>query len=47
MNSFEKSNDQGDLSQLPVIVSGLGFDLFYKAKESSYGYQGELEKIYL
>lgn len=28
-------------------ISGLGFDLFFKANSNPYGYQGELDKIFM
>lgn len=46
-NTFDEENSQLNLPNIPVEISGLGFDLFYKAKQSPYGFQGELEKIYV
>jgi len=35
------------LGSIPIEVSGLGFDLIFKATNSPYGYNGEMEKIYI
>jgi len=36
-----------NLAKLPVEVSGVGFDMIFKALNSPYGYNGEMEKIYI
>lgn len=47
LNSFESENSKFDLTQIPVEISGLGFDPFMSSKNIPYGFHGELEKIYL
>lgn len=48
MNSFDDNqNSSGNLGAISIEVSGLGFDLLHKATDSPYGYNGEMERIYI
>lgn len=44
-NSIIDSLKEYNISEIPIKVTGLGFDMISKAKNSNYGFLGEMESI--